>query len=159
MLNDVLCNSRGIQKWLLPPANEVWGKVIFLHLSVILFIGGSASVHAGRPLYQGGPPGDPPAKETPCQGGPPAKETPPARETSPCQGGPLPGRPPCQGAPPAKKTPPAKEAPCQGDPLPKKAPYQGDPQGDPPAKKPPSRPTPKGETEGDQVQAHIQGGN
>ena len=24
---------------LLPPANEVWGKVIFLHLSVILFIG------------------------------------------------------------------------------------------------------------------------
>ena len=24
----------------LPPANEVWGKVIFLHLSVILFIGG-----------------------------------------------------------------------------------------------------------------------
>ena len=25
---------------LLPPANEVWGKVIFLHLSVILFIGG-----------------------------------------------------------------------------------------------------------------------
>ena len=26
---------------LLPPANEVWGKVIFLHLSVILFTGGS----------------------------------------------------------------------------------------------------------------------
>ena len=25
---------------LLPPANEVWGKVIFLHLSVILFTGG-----------------------------------------------------------------------------------------------------------------------
>ena len=24
---------------LLPPANEVWGKVIFLHLSVILFTG------------------------------------------------------------------------------------------------------------------------
>ena len=24
----------------LPPANEVWGKVIFLHLSVILFTGG-----------------------------------------------------------------------------------------------------------------------
>ena len=32
---------------LLPPANEVWGKVIFFHLSVILFTGGSASVHAG----------------------------------------------------------------------------------------------------------------
>ena len=25
---------------LLPPANEVWGKVIFLHLSVIVFTGG-----------------------------------------------------------------------------------------------------------------------
>ena len=35
----------------LPPANEVWGKVIFLHLFVILFTGGwgSASVHAGIP--------------------------------------------------------------------------------------------------------------
>ena len=29
------CNGK-----LLPPANEVWGKVIFLHLSVILFTGG-----------------------------------------------------------------------------------------------------------------------
>ena len=26
----------------LPPANEVWGKVMFLHVSVILFIEGSA---------------------------------------------------------------------------------------------------------------------
>ena len=24
----------------LPPANDVWGKVIFLHLSVVLFTGG-----------------------------------------------------------------------------------------------------------------------
>ena len=32
---------------LLPPANEVWGKVIFLHLSVILFTGGST--WAGTP--------------------------------------------------------------------------------------------------------------
>ena len=32
----------------LPAANEVWGKVIFLHLSVILFTwGGSAPLHAG----------------------------------------------------------------------------------------------------------------
>ena len=29
------------------PQNEVWGKVIFLHLSVILFTGGSAPLHAG----------------------------------------------------------------------------------------------------------------
>ena len=27
----------------LPPANEVWGKVMFLHLCVILFTGGSTS--------------------------------------------------------------------------------------------------------------------
>ena len=44
---------------LLPPANEVWGKIIFLHLSVILFRGGgSASVHAGI--------ADPPGADTPC---------------------------------------------------------------------------------------------
>ena len=62
-------------------------KVIFLHLSVILFTGGSASFHAGIP--------------TPREADPPAKETPPAR----------------------------------------------------------SRPTPKGEIEGDQIQAYSQGGN
>ena len=76
---------------LLPPANEVWGKVIFSQASVILLMGGSASVHAGI-------------------------------------------HPPCQVDPP-----------CQGDtPLPGR---------------PPSRPTPRGEIEGDQVQAHSQGGN
>ena len=34
---------------LLPPVNEVWGKVMFLHLYAILFIGGgvSAPLHAG----------------------------------------------------------------------------------------------------------------
>ena len=40
---------------LLPPANEVWGKVIFLHLSVILFTGRvPGQVHL--------PPGTPPAR-------------------------------------------------------------------------------------------------
>ena len=29
--------------FLLPPANEVWGKVIFLHLFVILFTGGGGA--------------------------------------------------------------------------------------------------------------------
>ena len=33
--------SSGKECCLLPPANEVWGKVIFLHLFVILFTGGS----------------------------------------------------------------------------------------------------------------------
>ena len=37
---------------LLPPANEVWGKVIFLHLSVILFTGGC--LLPGGCLLEGG---------------------------------------------------------------------------------------------------------
>ena len=37
---------------LLPPANEVWGKVIFLHLFVILFTGGVwyPSMHLGHTI-------------------------------------------------------------------------------------------------------------
>ena len=36
-----------IRVFLLPPANEVWGKVMFLHLSIILFTGeGCVSQHA-----------------------------------------------------------------------------------------------------------------
>ena len=43
---------------LIRPANKVWGKVIFLHLSVILFTGDvSASVHAGVHPPRGDPPG------------------------------------------------------------------------------------------------------
>ena len=37
---------------LLPPANEVWGKVIFLHLFVILFTGGMPG--PGGCLLRGG---------------------------------------------------------------------------------------------------------
>ena len=37
---------------LLPPATEVWGKVIFLHLSVILFTGGVVSQHALQVVSQ-----------------------------------------------------------------------------------------------------------
>ena len=49
--------------YLVPPANEVWGKVIFLHLSVILF--------------KGGVPGQvPPGKYTPLAGTPPGRYTP-----------------------------------------------------------------------------------
>ena len=36
----------------LPPANEVWGKVIFLPLSVILFTGGMLSQHALQVVSQ-----------------------------------------------------------------------------------------------------------
>ena len=37
----------------LPPANEVWGKVIFLHLFVILFTGGVCMVAGGHVWLQG----------------------------------------------------------------------------------------------------------
>ena len=43
----------------LPSANKVWGKVIFLHLSVILFTGGSTWTgipRAGTPHWEGTPP-------------------------------------------------------------------------------------------------------
>ena len=74
---------------LLPPANEVWGKVIFSEASVILLTWGV------------------------CFSA-------------------------CWDTPPLPRRPPAKETPCQGD---------------------PSRSTNRGEIEGDQVQAHRQGGN
>ena len=35
-----ICGNRYLSFPKLPPAKEVWGKVIFLHLSVILFTGG-----------------------------------------------------------------------------------------------------------------------
>ena len=40
-----MCNL--CETMLLPPANEVWGKVIFLHLFVILFTGGHAWLQGG----------------------------------------------------------------------------------------------------------------
>ena len=41
-------------KLFLPPANEVWGKVIFLHLFVILFTGGGTRGCWGRVWLLGG---------------------------------------------------------------------------------------------------------
>ena len=46
--NEINPNSRA----LLPPANEVWGNVIFLHLSVILFTGGGGW-HPSMPCMGG----------------------------------------------------------------------------------------------------------
>ena len=45
---------RNTKQTLLPPANEVWGKVIFLHLFVILFTGGRAWLQGGHAWLQGG---------------------------------------------------------------------------------------------------------
>ena len=42
----VCCLTEIYQHQLLPPANEVWGKVMFLHLCVILFTGRGVSVPA-----------------------------------------------------------------------------------------------------------------
>ena len=43
---------------LLPPANEVWGKIIFLHLFVILFTGGEYLGRYHPPSQSGTPPRD-----------------------------------------------------------------------------------------------------
>ena len=49
---------------LLPPANEVWGKVIFLHLFVILFTG-EYLTHTPRDQVHPPGPGTPPRPGTP----------------------------------------------------------------------------------------------
>ena len=70
---------------LLSPANEVWGKVIFLHLSVILFTGGTwaGAPLAGTPPWPGTHPRDqvyPPSRYTPRdQVHPPGPGTPPGQ--------------------------------------------------------------------------------
>ena len=82
-------------------------KVIFLHLSVILFTGGgvSASVHAGIPppwsrtLWKQTPPRADPPEQTPQEQTPPWSKHPP--EQTP------PGSRPCQEADPAGKQTPA----------------------------------------------------
>ena len=83
----------------LPPANEVWGKVIFLHLSVILFTrGGGGSTWAGTPMSRYTPwAGTPPrGRYTPGQVHPPAGTplSPQAGITPPGRYTPQPGTPP-----------------------------------------------------------------
>ena len=73
---------------LLLPANEVWGKVIFLHLSVILFTGGST--------WAGTPPGrytllgryTSPGRYTTLAGTPPQAGSPPPGRFTPQAGTP-----------------------------------------------------------------------
>ena len=148
-----------VLKCIVTGRNEVVAKVIFLHLSVILFTGGSASVHAGIPPP---PARRPPSKETPPKKeAPPQKEAPPRRrhppaketpwEGDPLQRRPLGRRPPCKGEPPS---PPAKETPPKKEPPPPTGPH---PRGKLRGIR--CRSTPKGKIEGDQIQAHTQGGN
>ena len=77
-------------------------KVMFLHLSVILFMGGSASVHAGIPHT---PPGS-----TPGSTHPPGKHTPQEAHPSP-SGKHIP--PEAQPFPPGKHTPPQEAPPWE----------------------------------------------
>ena len=84
--------------------NEVLAKVIFLHLSVILFTGGEGSGKENPP-----PPWawrTPPAMENPPRPAPPDQtppdQTPPSMET-PC--------PPTRHLPPAWRTPPTRHPP------------------------------------------------
>ena len=57
-LTSSYCRSLTLLKDLLPPANEVWGKVMFLHLCVILFSGPvffpGLSLSGGGSLSEGG---------------------------------------------------------------------------------------------------------
>ena len=71
--------------YLLPPANEVWGKVIFLHLFVILFTGGvcHSACWNTTPLSR-----RPPTKETPLPRRPPYQGNPPGQGDPPWQGDP-----------------------------------------------------------------------
>ena len=139
-------NPWGVGKTYYYRQQRSWGKVMFSKVCVILFTGGSASMHAGTP-----PPS--PAKETPLP-----RRPPPLPRRSPCQGDPQ--GDPLQGDPPPRRPP-------------RRPPPRRSPIGDPPSKKTPppgshlggklrgirSRPTAKGEIEGDQIQAHTKGGN
>ena len=87
------------------------------------------------------------------RGGLPEGNTPPPRRRPLWKENPLEGDPPWKEATPQKEAPPKKEA------HPKK---EAPPPGPHPRGKLRgirSRPTPKGEIEGDQIQAHTQGGN
>ena len=73
------------------PQNEVWGKVIFLQLSVILFTGGSAPVHDTPPPGADTIPrdqrqipsgADTPQEQTPPGAYPPGADTPKNRHPS-----------------------------------------------------------------------------
>ena len=110
--------------------NEVVAKVIFLHLSVILFTGGvSASVHAGishppgsrHPQEQTPLGADTPREQTPSRSRqPPWEQTPPRSRHAPPEQTP-PGAdmtPPGSRQPPGADTPPRADTPGSRHPPP-----------------------------------------
>ena len=104
--------SRSLALVLLPPANEVWGNIMFLQASVILLTGeGSASVHAGIPPPLGAdtPPASRsrhlPWEQTPPPGSRhPQEQTLPEADTPPC---------PPEQTPPGADTPGSRHPPPQ----------------------------------------------
>ena len=114
---------------------EVVAKVIFLHLSVILFTGEVCLSACWDTTH---PPGrrTSPAKETPQEGGTPLEGEPPGRRP-PGKETPLPRRPPWKETP--QGGPQDGGTPHEGDPPRRRHPFQGE--------TPPS------------LQAHTQGGN
>ena len=89
--------------------NEVVAKVIFLHLSVILFTGGvSASVHAGIPHL-------PPRADTPLGADTPWSRHPP-RSRHPLEQTPPPRRDPPRADTPWEQTPPRADTPQEQTP-------------------------------------------
>ena len=88
--HSLLCSHLLLSCGIVTGRNEVVAKVIFLHLSVILFTEGvSASVHAGIP---------PPQEQTPPKADTPQGRHPPKADT------PL-------GPDPPEQTPPGKQTP------------------------------------------------
>ena len=88
---------------LLPPSNEAWGKIIFLHLSVILFTGGST--WAGTPWQVHCLGRYTPQQVPPRQVHPPGRYN-PAQQVQPPQAGTLPWQvPPWAGTPPDRYPP------------------------------------------------------
>ena len=136
--------------------NEVVAKVMSLLVSVILSTGGvclSACWDTATPPKKEAPPGQgdplpirPPCQETPLPRRPP-KRRPPAKETLWKENPPKRRHSPKKEEPPTKETPPKKEGPPPGP----------HPRGKLRGIR--SRPTSKGEIDGDQIQAHTQGGN
>ena len=95
------------KEFLLPPANEVWGKVIFLHLSVILFTGWGVPGQVAPPLAGTYPPG----QVHPQQVHPPGRYTPPGQVPPTPRQVPPGSTPPGQVHPPEQVHPPGRHPP------------------------------------------------
>ena len=113
-LSEMLRIKHNEKRFLLPPANEVWGKVIFSQASVILFTGEGVSLTETHPLDRHPPGQRPPQTETSLDRDP--------RDRDPLDRDPLGQRPPGQRPPwrdrqtPLDRDPPGQRPPGQRPP-------------------------------------------